>query len=380
MQENSEISVSISVIFTELPDHVALLCLARLPARARAAGSCVSRAWRSALSPSSIWPVRLALKIPSNDLIFVAIKQQDAAASPYTWRPLVVYPGRRAISFVPQPENAPAVDWNNLQAAVSLHGKLYLIGSHTPDPSYCQNSLTILRYDGDRGVWSSIPSLAPRFRRSFASAGLGKFVYVAGGFGAGGESLATAARFDTETYEWEVLPAMKRERDTCSAFVMDGRVYVIGGYKVCESSSDDVEESSAEVFDPKTGTWTLIEGVWTESLRWRAGVDDRRQPVVAVAGNTLYAMEHCTSHLFRYDAGRNRWIYLDCVGHHCGKIRLVSGEEDFYGICACGGGGKICVLALTRGGEDFRWSNIEICDAVFKGFKCRMLGCATMCM
>ncbi|GLJ25558.1 hypothetical protein SUGI_0489450 [Cryptomeria japonica] len=202
---------------------------------------------------------------------------------------------------------------------------------------------------GRRFVWNSVLAAGrAALRRDFACAVVGTFVYVAGGFGDGDESLSRAARFDTVIMVWEALPDMTAERDNSAGFVMDGKFNVIDGFKACPAAVDDVEVYSAEVYDPETATWTLVEGMWAESLQWRAGPDDRGQ-----------------------------WEYLGCFGGQCGDMKLVGGEDDLYGVCGCvcSSQGKLSVFVFTHGDERFDWRKIELCDVALKGCDGVTFGC-----
>ena len=64
--------------------------------------------------------------------------------------------------------------------------------------------------------------------------------------------LKTAEVYDPETNKWTEIQPMKQERSDCASVVLDGFIYVIGGF--------DGENflSSIEKYDPATGSWSTI--------------------------------------------------------------------------------------------------------------------------
>jgi hypothetical protein len=80
--------------------------------------------------------------------------------------------------------------------------------------------------------------------------------YVIGGRVASGESVGTVEAYNLNTGIWENLPPLQEARSGNTACVIGGKIYVIGGgyYPGNESASTLV--TSAEVYNPDTGTWS----------------------------------------------------------------------------------------------------------------------------
>jgi len=86
-------------------------------------------------------------------------------------------------------------------------------------------------------------------------------LYVMGGENADHETLASAEVFDPSIGAWTALPmTWSRQRHTLSdgphsrtATVADGRLYVMGG-----GNANLEALTSAETFDPRTGSWTSV--------------------------------------------------------------------------------------------------------------------------
>ncbi|MEA5114024.1 MAG: kelch repeat-containing protein [Geobacteraceae bacterium] len=66
---------------------------------------------------------------------------------------------------------------------------------------------------------------------------------------------------------WAQMPPLIQERSSCSAFTMDGRIWVVGGKR---GNGDDAD---MEVFDPLSGLWTLIKSPFSCSGQVFATLD-----------------------------------------------------------------------------------------------------------
>jgi hypothetical protein len=64
--------------------------------------------------------------------------------------------------------------------------------------------------------------------------------------------------YDVTSKQWKTLPSMALKRDGCAAAVVDGRVFVFGGY----DGKNWLD--SAECFDPNTNSWKRIAGMLTK--------------------------------------------------------------------------------------------------------------------
>ncbi len=81
-------------------------------------------------------------------------------------------------------------------------------------------------------------------------------VLVAGG-GADGTELAAAELYDPRTGSWTATASMADARMMHSATLLrDGTVLVAGGFSCRERDRDCAPLASAELYDPRTGSWT----------------------------------------------------------------------------------------------------------------------------
>jgi len=173
-----------------------------------------------------------------------------------------------------------------------------------------------------------------RPRCLFASGSLGSIAIVAGGSDKYGNVLESAELYDSSSGTWELLPNMHTPRRLCSGFFMDGKFYVIGGM-----SSPTVSLTCGEEYDLKTRNWRKIEGMYPY-------VNGAAQapPLVAVVDNVLYAVEHLTNMVKKYDKENNSWSEL-------GRLPVRADSSNGWGLAFKACGEKLLVVGGQRGPE-----------------------------
>ncbi|MCG6154560.1 Kelch repeat-containing protein [Rubinisphaera margarita] len=146
-------------------------------------------------------------------------------------------------------------------AMVAHDGKLYRIGGFTAKNKegedhdlWSQDSFA--SFDPATGKWTDLPAL-PEPRSSFDAAVLDGKIYVIGGWSLEGEGEnewhKTAWTFDLndKNAEWKQLPSPPFEKRALSVAVYNGKVYAIGGMQ-----SSGKPTTSVSIYDPKSQTWT----------------------------------------------------------------------------------------------------------------------------
>ena len=136
-------------------------------------------------------------------------------------------------------------------------GRVLVAGGYNPQPSIgILNSVEI--YDPATGVWTSTSSPMST-ARSNATATLlanGK-VLVAGGVYGDTQGLSSAELFDPATGIWTPTGSMNSARYNHTATLLpDGRVLVAGGDSGKTASSGTYPVNAAELYDPATGIWS----------------------------------------------------------------------------------------------------------------------------
>ncbi|XP_020240202.1 F-box/kelch-repeat protein At5g60570 isoform X2 [Cajanus cajan] len=168
----------------------------------------------------------------------------------------------------------------------------------------------------------------------FGSSSLGSIAIVAGGSDKYGNVLKSAELYDSSSGTWELLPNMDTPRRLCSGFFMDGKFYVIGGM-----SSTTVSLTCGEEYDLKTRNWRKIEGMYPY-----VNVGVHAPPLVAVVDNQLYAVEHVTNMVKKYDKERNSWNEL-------GRLPVRADSSNGWGLAFKACGEQLLVVGGQRGPE-----------------------------
>ncbi len=207
-------------------------------------------------------------------------------------------------------------------------------------------------YQPVRGHWASLPT-RPRLSHTATLLPDGK-VLVAGGCtapeptGACTKATATAEVYDPDRRSWSPTAPMTRPRiGQLAVLLPDGDVLVAGGCSEspCSSPQDAAAARTAELYHPKTRTWTS-----TTSMRSALGSDnatiivlpaERARGCGANCGKVLVVGPQSTTEL--YDPSRGTWaptaapehtrIFPAAVVLHGGKV-LVAGAAEAAGVGA----------------------------------------------
>ncbi len=154
-------------------------------------------------------------------------------------------------------------------ALIAYDGKLYRIGGFTAKNKageehdlWSQSSVAC--FDPAAGEWTECPPL-PQPRSSFDAAVLDGHIYVIGGWKLAGEegnsqwhSTAYVLDVTAEPKTWIELPKPPFQRRALAVAAHNGKIYAIGGMKKRGGPTTRVD-----IYDPKTKQWTTgpsIEG------------------------------------------------------------------------------------------------------------------------
>lgn len=137
-------------------------------------------------------------------------------------------------------------------AALLQDGRTLVVGG-VATTSPCQPLDSAELYDPSSDRWALTADVpVPTGRGSIAVTLADGRVLVAGGETSCGHSVSSAALFDPTRNTWTLTASMSAARHFHVAlFTTDGRVLVSGGLATASAPA-------AEMFDPKTGTWTAV--------------------------------------------------------------------------------------------------------------------------
>jgi hypothetical protein len=120
--------------------------------------------------------------------------------------------------------------------------------------------LAVLRKDlaeGDDAPFADSGIALPRPRRAFGCAELDGKVYLIGGLADGFEAVEPCDVLDLETRTWSSIPQPHAARISPELVELDGRLYLAGG-SARGADCKSRPERSLEVFDPRTGAWSVL--------------------------------------------------------------------------------------------------------------------------
>ncbi len=146
---------------------------------------------------------------------------------------------------------------------VAHEGKIYMAGGHMgAEHTYPPESFSdaFMVYDVASDAWRE---LAPRPRKAhgFQIAAFGNYVYAFGGFAYSADhkprwkSLVEIDRYDIRTNTWETIGALAEPRSSNAAVMIDGKVYLVGGWNSTPKFDNDADgkfHDTIEVFDLAT--------------------------------------------------------------------------------------------------------------------------------
>ncbi len=122
---------------------------------------------------------------------------------------------------------APLLIPRHEAAAVSLNGKIYVIGGKNSGTGYLDS---VERYDPQADRWEMMAPLQQR-RGGFTQGAVvfnGR-IYVFGGWGESEKLLDTVERYEPDQNQWTVISRMPAPRAQLSAVTLGNEVFIVGG-------------------------------------------------------------------------------------------------------------------------------------------------------
>ena len=154
-------------------------------------------------------------------------------------------------------------------------GVIYLIGGFTRTPSgddlYLDEVYTLDLNNPD-SEWQPAPSMLCR-RTLACSAVVDGLIYVCGGY-TGSEYKDSMERYDPAELHWTPQPPMPYTKSSAAIGVVEHQIVVAGGYSSTQHSS------TACVFDTQTGVWGVLAPMGISRTGGRGAVVDGRFYVV----------------------------------------------------------------------------------------------------
>ncbi|XP_057407411.1 kelch-like protein 23 isoform X5 [Balaenoptera acutorostrata] len=130
--------------------------------------------------------------------------------------------------------------------ACVLHEVIYVIGGHCGYRGSCTYD-KVQSYNSDINEWSLVTS-SPHPEYGLCSVPFENKLYLVGG-----QTTITEC-YDPEQNEWREIAPMMERRMECGAVIMNGCIYVTGGY----SYSKGTYLQSIEKYDPDLNKWEIV--------------------------------------------------------------------------------------------------------------------------
>ncbi|MGA9295646.1 MAG: kelch repeat-containing protein [Ignavibacteriaceae bacterium] len=144
-------------------------------------------------------------------------------------------------------------------SVTAYNGLIYTFGGSTDVPGVAKK--TVYAYNPQTDTWTKKQDM-PTARYAFQTYLINGKIYAMGGAPSGGVSLSTVEVYDPETDTWETKPNMPHNRAWFSGAVVNNKIYVIGG-----TPNELTSDYSVWKYDPSfhtevaagnvSGTWTL---------------------------------------------------------------------------------------------------------------------------
>jgi Kelch motif/Galactose oxidase, central domain len=168
-------------------------------------------------------------------------------------------------------------------ATLLANGKVLVAGG-SGSAAGSDSLATAELYDPATGTWTATGTMIEA--RTYQTATLlpdGK-VLVAGGDGRHGPQLASAELYDPGTGSWTATGTMVKDHaEHTATLLQDGRVLVLGGSSAPPTPSPT---ATAELYDPRTGSWTAAESMNREHYGGTATLLDDGSVLLAGGGSS----------------------------------------------------------------------------------------------
>lgn len=219
-------------------------------------------------------------------------------------------------------------------ATLLLDGKVLVAGGfNTPNSTTASAEL----YNPSAGTWTATGSMTTRRFEHAATLLQDGTVLVAGGVDSTSVS-ASAEIYHPRTGTWSPTGSMNVARRYQTATVLqDGRVLVTGGLGKGGSPKSPAILSSAELYDPRTGTWTVTGSMNTPRFQQTATLLPDGD-VLVVGGMNAFSPAHRTASAELYNPNTGRWTTTSRMsnaraGHSAtllldGKVLVAGGSEN----------------------------------------------------
>ncbi|KAM5568188.1 F-box/kelch-repeat protein [Rosa sericea] len=232
-------------ILPGLPDDISKCCLALVPRSDFCSMSFVCKKWRHFIQSKEFTTVRQLAGLLQE---WLYVLTTDSEGKESHWEVLdCLGHMHRILPPMPGPTRSEF-------GVVVLSGKLVIVGGFSVINGTAAASSEVYHYDSCINRWSKLAEMNVA-RYDFACAELSGLVYAVGGYSTDGNILSSAEVYNPETDTWTLIESIRRPRYGCFACGFEGKLYVMGG----RSSFTIGNSKFVDVYDPKTHTWCQMK-------------------------------------------------------------------------------------------------------------------------
>jgi N-acetylneuraminic acid mutarotase len=194
-----------------------------------------------------------------------------------------------------------------IDGAGVIDGKLYVVGGcrgFPPTGPDCSAGITnVLEvYNPGTDTWTTLTPM-PTPRGGLTAAVIDGKLYVVGGFPQCPPctpQFGVLEVYDPTNDTWETRAPMPTPREGAGVAVRDGKLYVVGGFV----RPDFVTIGTLEVYDPETDTWVTKAPMPTDRYYLAVGVMNGR---LYAAGGYSWTLSENVSTMEEYDPSTDSW-------------------------------------------------------------------------
>lgn len=186
---------------------------------------------------------------------------------------------------------SPMPTSRGFHSANVVDGKIYIIGGSQASGPNHKRVLTVEVYDPVTDTWAQKDDMPAPRAAGFSSVVDGK-IYVIGGY----MGAQRVDEYDPATDTWTTKSEMPTARHALSTSALDGKIYAIGGYVPGVAGHPGV--ATVEVYDPATDTWITAPDMPTGRFGPRTSVVDGK---IYVIGGIKYWITRADETVEVYD-------------------------------------------------------------------------------
>jgi N-acetylneuraminic acid mutarotase len=184
-------------------------------------------------------------------------------------------------------------------------------------------------YDPGSQQWTALPPMQ-NAREAPQAAFINGKLYVTGGWGTDGNSVATTEIYDPGSGTWSAGASIPTAYAGASVAVLNGKMYVIGG---CDASS--CGHTDVQVYDPATDSWSAAASYPT-AIAWQ-GCGEVNGEIYCAGGTTSATAG--TSDAYVYDPVSDTWSSIAPI------------PTDLWGMGYAAANGELLLSGGVTGGN-----------------------------